>query len=125
MEDGRSQLMKLQTEQDRIRGPEKMYYSFKIHTTRQRLQEAMHTVVVMQMPADHSADEIAIATERMVSHAKEIEAVCMTLRVQGYDEGRFIECLQTMTAEHVFVELTQVKPGGLVDARQFRDSESL
>ncbi|PQZ60008.1 hypothetical protein CQ050_26940 [Achromobacter sp. MYb9] len=117
--------MELRTEQDCSRDAEKkMYYSFKIQTTRQRLQEAMRTVVVMQMPADHSEDEISIATKRMVSDAKEIEAVCMTLRVQGCDEGRFIECLQTMTAEHVFVKLSQASPGDLVNARQFRDSES-
>ncbi|MFY3552488.1 hypothetical protein YH64_016270 [Achromobacter sp. LC458] len=123
-EGGRSQLMELRTEQDCSNDAEKMYYSFKIQSTRRRLQEAMQTVVVMQTPADHSENEIAIATKRMVSHAKEIEAVCMTLRVQGCDEGRFVECLQSMTAEHVFVELSQASPEDLVIARQFRDLES-
>lgn len=84
----------------------------------------MQTVVLMQTLADHSENEIAIASKRMVSHAKDIEAVCMTLRVQVCDEGRFVECLQTMTAEHVFVELSQASPADPVNALQFRDSES-
>ncbi|WP_055137515.1 hypothetical protein [Pseudomonas corrugata] len=98
-----------------------MSYSFKVDTSRQRLIEALEAVSIIEAPSRYSLDQLEVARERMTSHAQEIEAVSMTLRVQGIKEEQFLDYLPTMTPEHVMVEITQKAPGAEVEARQFRD----
>ncbi|TXH89184.1 MAG: hypothetical protein E6Q71_04080 [Pseudomonas sp.] len=97
-----------------------MSYSFKVDTTRERLIEALETVAIIEAPSAHTADQVAVARDRMMSHAKEIEAVCMTLRVQGVRQDQFLDYLPGMTPEHVMVEIYQAGPGAEVEARQYR-----
>lgn len=98
-----------------------MSYHFKVETTRQRLIEALETVAIIEDPSAHEVEKVVVARDRMTSNAKEIEAVCMTLRVQGIKQDQFLEYLVDMTPEHVMVEISQEGPGAEVDARQFRE----
>jgi len=97
-----------------------MSYSFKVETSRQRLIEALEAVTIIQGPSRHTLEQLAVARERLNSHAKEIEAVSMTLRVQGIKEDQFLDYLPSMTPEHVMVEIHQAGPGAEVEAKQFR-----
>lgn len=96
-----------------------MSYSFKVETSRQRLIEALEALVIIDVPSV-TVEQLEVARERMTTHAKEIEAVSMTLRVQGIKEDQFDDYLPTMTPEHVMIEISQDGPGAEIVAKQFR-----
>lgn len=97
------------------------YYSFKVDTTRQRLVESIEAITLMLTPNPRSLEQLETVKNRLASHAKEIEAVSMTLRVQGVSEDKFLDYLPTMTPEHVMIEIHQQSLSAEVETKQFHE----
>lgn len=96
-----------------------MYYSFTLDTSRQRLEEALESFAVMCEPSLHDAAPLSVAMDRMKTHEKEIEAISLTLRIQGVHQDDFTTALPLLTPDKVFALISQETPTSTIDVRCF------
>lgn len=67
-----------------------------------RLAQAIEAVASIAAPSGTlNADEISLVLDRMKSHAGEIEAVSITLRMRGVPESEFHSVAPTLTPDDV------------------------